>query len=161
VEGLLEAFLSLVACRGHDRLVVFQRDGLQEDVIHIRVGRAEQRLAAARALGKVEPDNRQAAEVLGGPCHHGLEDGRQHEGCRHEGCPLEEIPPRYPALFQQCLEVFPRRRILLLEVVHVDLALLQQPVVLPAHRFAVIVFPHRTPFRDRSILVTLDLMSPR
>ncbi len=80
VKGLFKACLCLIACRSHDGFMVFKRNGVKQDVIHIRVGGAQQRLAAARAFGKVQPHDGQAAEVFSSPRHQGLEHGRQHEG---------------------------------------------------------------------------------
>jgi hypothetical protein len=60
VHGVMQCGLGLVAGRGHEGLVVVQRDQVEDERADVRLGRAQQGLAAAGAVLHVQPDHRGA-----------------------------------------------------------------------------------------------------
>jgi len=73
VYGFRECCFGLLARPRHQRLVVFERDDVQNQIAQVRVGRPEQRLGAAGAVLKCQPDHRRTnhfpqslSDVFGG-----------------------------------------------------------------------------------------------
>ncbi len=75
MEGLLEALLGLIAGGGHQGLMIFQGNGVEENVVDVGIRSPEKGFAAAGAFGHVKPDNRDPAELLRARATMGLNMG--------------------------------------------------------------------------------------
>ena len=84
----LERVLGLAARGGHQRLVVVERDEVEDQLREVGVRRAQQRLGAAGALLEVQPDHRRLEPGRGG-LHHPRRGGgaEADRGRRHRDRP--------------------------------------------------------------------------
>src|SRR5512141_419780 len=98
-DGGLQRLLRLSPRRREHGFVVIEGYQVEEEIRHGRVGRAEKRLRASRALLEVEPDDR------GTPTGDGrLRDfpdgpGRKPDGRRRDGARPQEFPPAHSLRF--------------------------------------------------------------
>jgi hypothetical protein len=84
-HGIVQSFFHLGAGRGRQRLVVIERNQLQDELCQIRVVGTQQRLGAAGTFLEVQPDDGRLH-----PGSYGLRncvcraEGQAYCGCRHD-----------------------------------------------------------------------------
>src|SRR6266496_4540720 len=99
---VVERGLHLLPRRRGERLVIVERDEVEDERGRVRVARAEQRLRATCALLEVEPDDgglvplrHLLRHLLARPCGHADRGGRR-------GADLHEVTPREPRGLRDC-----------------------------------------------------------
>src|SRR5208283_5749589 len=88
---LLERVLGLVPGRRAERLVIVERDQVQDQLGNRGMGRPEQRLGAARARLEVQPDHRGLQAPRCGLRDPGGGARREADGCGRHGDDLDEL----------------------------------------------------------------------
>ena len=100
LHDLLADFLGLFSRRRLQRVVVVQRNHVQDDVLGDRVRAADETLTAAGAFQPVQPDHRNARFGLHGGHHLGDHGSFQpHDGCQRRAV-FEEGAPIHTVLFE-------------------------------------------------------------
>jgi hypothetical protein len=101
LHGRLARRFGLVAGGGHQRLVVVERDDVEDQFFERRMLGAQQRFRAAGAFLEVQPDHRRPLGLLDGLGDGRLGAGRQAQGGRrgraelHEFAPVDAQPARH------------------------------------------------------------------
>jgi hypothetical protein len=91
---LLEDRLGLMTRRRHDGVVIVERDHRQDDVLHQRMGGADEAFRAAGALEAMHPDDRHALVGFQRLRHRRGDGGREAEARRGQTAKLVEAATR-------------------------------------------------------------------